>query len=192
MFNRCEGSGRRSLDALSAVNNMKRTQRGISMVEVLVSLIVVAFGLLGLAGLQARSMSFQKDSFDRKAATEVAAQLTERVIANYDGFRTGRYDRTMLPAAATPVAIPACADPMNCSASEIADRDWAMWQIDVRRRLPVSGAYLAAPANSVELTLTLAWQEGQATDGNADPICSAAPVNIQDPTFRCATWVVHP
>ena len=122
------------------------------MIEVLVALIVVAFGLLGLAGLQARSMSFQKDSFDRKAATEVAAQLTERVIANYDGFRTGHYNRTMLPAAAVPAAIPACGNALNCTAAEIANRDWAMWQIDLRRRLPVSGAYLVAPANAVELT----------------------------------------
>ncbi len=40
--------------------------------------------------------------------------------------------------------------------------------------------------------MTLAWQEGQSTDGNPDPICNAAPVNIPDPTFRCFTWVVHP
>lgn len=174
------------------VGCLRRTQSGVSMIEVLVALIVVAFGLLGLAGLQARSMSFQKDSFDRKAATEVATQLTERVIANYDGFRTGQYNRTMLPAAATPGAIPACGNALNCTAAEIADRDWAMWQIDVRRRLPVSGAWLVAPANAVDLRLTLAWQEGQQTNGNPDPICSAAPVNIQDPTFRCAIWIIHP
>jgi type IV pilus assembly protein PilV len=177
---------------VNPVSRSKRSQRGVSMIEVLVALIVVAFGLLGLAGLQARSMSFQKDSFDRKAATEVATQLTERVIANYDWFRTGQYNRTMLPAAAVPAAIPACGNALNCTAAEIANRDWAMWQIDLRRRLPVSGAYLVAPANAVELRLTVAWQEGQTTDGNPDPVCSAAPVNIQDPTFRCATWVIHP
>ena len=35
-------------------------------------------------------MSFQKDSFDRKAAAEMAAQIAERVRANYDGFRSGQ------------------------------------------------------------------------------------------------------
>lgn len=170
-------------------------QRGLSMIEVLVSLTIVAFGLLGLAGLQARSMSFQKDSFDRKAATELATQLSERVMANYDGYRAGDYVLAMLPVDATPVAVPACATVQNCTASEIAARDWAMWRIDLRRRLPVSAAYLETPlvnGQRVELRLTLAWQEGQQTDGNADPVCSQPPVNIQDPTYRCATWVFHP
>ena len=75
--------------------NHFRAQLGASMIEVLVSLAVVAFGLLGLAGLQARSMSFQKDSFDRKSAAEMVAQLAERVRANYDGFKAGNYNVTL-------------------------------------------------------------------------------------------------
>lgn len=162
------------------------------MIEVLVSLIVVAFGLLGLAGLQARSMSFQKDSFDRKAAAEMAAQLAERIRANFDGFKAGNYDVTLTPLDATAAAVPACGDPLNCTAAETAARDWAMWQIDLRRRLPTSGAYLQAPANSAQVNVVLAWQEGQQTDGNPDPVCNAAPVNIADPSFRCFNWIINP
>jgi len=166
-------------------------QRGLSMIEVLVSLTVVAFGLLGLAGLQARSMSYQKDSFDRKAAAELAAQLTERVRANYDGFRAGNYNVSMAPGDATPAAVPACADAQNCSAAEVAARDWAMWRIDVRRRLPASGVYLVAPANSVGMRLIVAWQEGLTdTTQPLDPICDAA--GITDISFRCFEWMVHP
>jgi type IV pilus assembly protein PilV len=168
------------------------SQRGVSMIEVLVSLTVVAFGLLGLAGLQARSMSFQKDSFDRKAAAEVAAQIAERIRANYDGFTAGNYNQTMLPADPVPGAIPVCANAQDCTAAEIAARDWAMWQIDLRRRLPVSGAYLVAPAGTTQMTMILAWQEGQATDGQPDPICNVAPVNIASPQYRCFSWILHP
>jgi len=168
------------------------SQRGMSMIEILVSLTVVAFGLLGLAGMQARSMSFQKDSFDRKAAAEVASQITERIRANYDGFTAGRYNKTMLPTDPVPGAIPVCANPQDCTALEIANRDWAMWQIDLRRRLPVSGAYLLAPANSTQMTLILAWQEGQATDNLPDPICSVAPVMINSAQYRCFSWILHP
>jgi type IV pilus assembly protein PilV len=174
------------------MRSLLNSQRGVSMIEVLVSLTVVAFGLLGLAGLQARSMSFQKDSFDRKAAAEVAAQIAERIRANYDGFTAGNYNRTMLPSDLVPGAIPACANAQDCTAAEIAARDWAMWRIDLRRRLPVSGAYLEAPAGSTQLTLTMAWQEGQSTDGQADPICNVAPVNIANPQFRCFSWILHP
>lgn len=165
-------------------------QHGLSMIEVLVSLTIVAFGLLGLAGLQARSMSFQKDSIDRKAGVEMAAQLAERLRANYDGFRQGHYDDTFAWNAQVPGSIPACQDPLNCTPEEVANRDLAMWQIDLRRRLPVSGAYLVAPAGALQMSLTLAWQEGQTTDGAVDPIC--ATLNIADPQFRCMTWLLHP
>jgi type IV pilus assembly protein PilV len=175
------------------MNGRHNSQSGVSMIEVLVSLTIVAFGLLGLAGLQARSMSFQKDSFDRKAAAEVAAQMAERIRANYDGFLQGNYDRVMLPADPTPNAIPVCANVQDCTAAEIATRDWAMWRIDMRRRLPVSGAYLLAPAGSTQLILIMAWQEGQGDANQAvDPICNAAPVNINNPFYRCFSWILHP
>ncbi len=161
------------------------------MIEVLVSLTIVAFGLLGLAGLQARSMSFQKDSIDRKTAVEMAAQLGERVRANYDGYRQGHYNNTFAWNAQVPANIPACQDPNNCSPQEVANRDLAMWQIDLRRRLPVSGAYLVAPAGSLAISLTLAWQEGQQTELNVvDQICAQQGIN--DPNFRCLQWLLHP
>jgi type IV pilus assembly protein PilV len=176
---------------MSAMNsNRTRSQQGLSMIEVLVSLTIVAFGLLGLAGLQARSMTFHKDSIDRKAAAEIAAQLGERLRANYDGYRQGHYNNTLAWNAQTPVAIPVCQTPDNCTPQEVAARDLAMLHIDMRRRLPVSGAYLTAPAGSVAMTMTLAWQEGGVTDGNVDPVCFQ--VGIVDISFRCMQWLIHP
>ena len=71
---------------------MRSTQSGLSMVEILVTLTIVAFGLLGLLGLQARALTFQKDSFDRKSAAEMVTQLAERMRANHLGFTAGDYD----------------------------------------------------------------------------------------------------
>jgi len=161
------------------------------MIEVLVSLAVVAFGLLGLAGLQARSMSFQKDSFDRKAAAELAAQITERVKANYDGFRAGDYDQKLELADTPSGTVPACGDAANCTAAEVAARDWAMLQLEVRRRLPESAIYMTAPADSLQMTVVLAWQEGLADPSQAvDPNCAG--VVGTDNSYRCLSWMVHP
>ncbi len=85
------------------VNNMnshhksRRVQAGLSMLEVLVSLTIVAFGVLGLLGLQARALSFQKDSFDRRTAAEMVAQLAERIRANHMGLVNGDYDSAVAP-----------------------------------------------------------------------------------------------
>ena len=69
----------------------RRLQAGLSMIEVLVSLTIVAFGVLGLLGLQARALSFQRDSFDRRTAAEMVAQLAERMRANHLGLTGGLY-----------------------------------------------------------------------------------------------------
>ena len=158
------------------------------MIEVLVSLTIVAFGMLGLAGMQARSMSFNKDSFDRKVAAEMIEQLSERLRANFDGFSTNQYNFTMLAGDAPPV-LGACGDPLNCQPDELADRDWAMWTDDVRRYLRVSAARLQTQGGGqqVRAEITLAWQEGQGEA--ADPACAGFGV---DATYRCFKWTVRP
>ncbi len=162
-------------------------QRGLSMIEILVSLTIVAFGLLGLAGMQARSMSMSKDSTDRKAAAEIAAQMAERMQANFDGFRRGRYTLSMDPLTAGPT-FNNCQNAQECTELEVADRDLAQWAIELRRRLPVSGAYITVRPDGSSATVTIAWQESQAANTAADPDCP----NSLDSSYRCLAWEMHP
>ena len=94
------------------------------MIEVLVSLTIVAFGVLGLLGLQARALSFQKDSFDRRTAAEMVAQLSERIRANHMGLVNGDYNTAtaplyhLHPTTLTPVTYTACVG-TGCTARQI-------------------------------------------------------------------------
>lgn len=156
------------------------------MMEVLVSLVIVAFGLLGLLGLQARALTFQKESFDGRAAAELANQISDRIKANMLGFRDRLYADDMNPPADVPIAFGACANPAACTAGEIATRDQARWQEEVRRRLPSAAVYLlpdtANPnANSWPrfVEVTIAWQEPlQGTLAVVDPICNDVRANL--------------
>ena len=88
----CAHAGRRVPIAMKNYSTLyRRLQAGLSMIEVLVSLTIVAFGVLGLLGLQARALSFQRDSFDRRTAAEMVAQLAERMRANHLGLTGGLY-----------------------------------------------------------------------------------------------------
>ncbi len=58
----------------------RRSGRGFTMIEVLVSLLVVAFGLLALVGLQATAVRLSTDARDRGAATFLADQLLGRML----------------------------------------------------------------------------------------------------------------
>lgn len=62
----------------------KRRQHGFTLIEVLVSLIVLAIGLLGLAQLQARGLKFNQDAYARSQATVLAYEMIDRMRANRD------------------------------------------------------------------------------------------------------------
>lgn len=57
----------------------QRTQRGVTLIEVLVSVLIVSFGILGLVALQARAIQYSLDADDRNRAAlfadELAAQM---------------------------------------------------------------------------------------------------------------------
>jgi type IV pilus assembly protein PilV len=57
-------------------------QRGTSLVEVLVTLVILAFGLLGVAGLQAKMSLAEMESYQRSQALMALAEMTEKMSAN--------------------------------------------------------------------------------------------------------------
>jgi len=61
-----------------------RRERGFTLVEVLVALIVLAIGLLGLAQLQARGLKFNQDAYTRSQGTTLAYEIIDRMRANRD------------------------------------------------------------------------------------------------------------
>jgi type IV pilus assembly protein PilV len=169
------------------------------MIEVLVSLTIVAFGVLGLLGLQARALSFQRDSFDRRTAAEMVAQLSERMRANHLGVTgglyappTASYFHSTTP---TPVLITSCAIPTACSPTELAFRDWTQWIAEYRQRTPGAAAYLQWDlADTRYVTVSVAWPEPQST-GGADPLCVVinARLAVAIPAnYRCFETAVFP
>lgn len=60
----------------------KHNQRGISLLEVLISLFIVAIGVLGLAGLQARATNAEFESYQRSQAIILANDMVDRIRMN--------------------------------------------------------------------------------------------------------------
>lgn len=65
---------------------MNRTKsnrmRGYSLIEVMITLFVVAIGLLGLAGLQARALNAEVEAASRGQALMLTNDLADRMAAN--------------------------------------------------------------------------------------------------------------
>ncbi|MCU6433493.1 type IV pilus modification protein PilV [Undibacterium sp. Jales W-56] len=59
-----------------------RHQHGTSLLEVLITLVILAFGLLGLAGLQSKLHTAELESYQRVQAVLLLSDITERINAN--------------------------------------------------------------------------------------------------------------
>jgi len=56
--------------------------RGFSLIEVLIAVLILSFGLLGLAGLQTNSVQQNQSAADSSQATFLAADALDRMRAN--------------------------------------------------------------------------------------------------------------
>lgn len=57
-------------------------QTGSSLIEILVTMVILAFGLLGLAGFQLRTQTAEMEAFQRAQALVLMADMVERLTAN--------------------------------------------------------------------------------------------------------------
>lgn len=57
-------------------------ERGATMIEVLVTLVIVTFGLLGMAGLQARLQASEMESYQRSQALMLLNDMANRIAVN--------------------------------------------------------------------------------------------------------------
>jgi type IV pilus assembly protein PilV len=72
-------------------NASRRAQAGLSLVEVLVTVVLVSVGLLGIAGLQLTSVRNTNSAGQRFQATLLAEDIVERMRANRPQVIRGRY-----------------------------------------------------------------------------------------------------
>lgn len=64
------------------MNSLEKKDSGFSLIEVLVTLVILMTGLLGLAGLQGRAFSSQIESYQRSQALILLKDMADRINAN--------------------------------------------------------------------------------------------------------------
>ena len=130
-------------------------QRGFSMIEVLVTMLIISLALLGTAGLQGYSMRLNQGGQFRSQAVFLVADLAERMEANKPGVAAGTYN---LPLANAANALStACLD-AACVQGNLAAFDLSQWQNAVAASLPQSSwRVVNAAGNPAVVTITINW-----------------------------------
>ncbi len=63
-------------------------QRGVSLVESMIALLVISIGLLGIAALQVTSMKQNNSALHHSQAVWIGYNISERIRANFGQFAT--------------------------------------------------------------------------------------------------------
>lgn len=177
----------------------RRSQNGSSMLEVLVAIMIMSFGMLGLAGMTASSLQYAKMAQFQTVGTQLASAYGDNIRANVNGFNNGNYDMTTAyTGATTGVTVPVCALPAKCTPAELAAIDRADWINQLRRRLPGGGAYVTRDTanNALAADVWVMWADPSlgmgagdlsvaTTGGNQCPAAAVAAVPASVAAPRC-------
>lgn len=112
-------------------------QQGFSMLEILITLVIVATALLGTAGLQIYAMRVNKGSQFRTQAIFLASSIAERMEANKAGAVAGNY----VASSAAPATIGTNCETAACDSTNLARYDLSQWEAAITDPLfPLPGA----------------------------------------------------
>lgn len=101
-------------------------QRGATLIEALVSLVVMSFGLLGIAGLQISALSFQKSAWATHRVSEITSEFAERVRANAKAVDSDyQYAAAYATGKAATLTKQNCRTSGTCTATQLAADDLA-------------------------------------------------------------------
>ncbi len=148
-------------NAFSLKKQMLRN--GFSLLEVLITILVVSFGLLGMAALIISGVRSNNIAHYRSVATKQAEDIADRMRANLAGVTAGAYNDLT-------ANIPTSSDCMAtaCSAAQMAAYDHAQWNTANSRLLP-GGQGIVNGNVAAGYTITLRWTEKDTNDEGADP-----------------------
>ena len=133
---------------------------GISMIEALVGMLLIALWLLSSAGLQVSSLKFQAGAASRYTAVALASELGERMEANAVGAVGTAY--VLAPTDAV-VSAQADCTAIACAPDLIASYDMAQWTarvVDELKQLKSMSVVASLSATGQKTyTISISWDE---------------------------------
>ena len=136
-----------------------RGECGFSMLEVLVSLVLISVAMLGMAGLQLNALKLSKGATFRTQAVLLSDEIAERIESNKIGATAGNY--VVATVSSTPSVAGTNCVSSSCDSTQLAAFDLAVWQTRVAAALPGSSWQVANPTtgNPSTYSIVVNWQD---------------------------------
>ena len=151
-----------SKSPLRSINVLRspRSNAGFTLIEILVSMVVLAIGLLGVAAMQLRGLQYSHDAYLRSQISVLAYGMADRMRLNKANAAAYYASIFIVPTTA----------PGRCANAAVgAVNDLACWHLAVFTALPPGSQAdivqeVALPGEAPEFTIALGW-----TDRSGDP-----------------------
>ncbi|MEI7430440.1 MAG: type IV pilus modification protein PilV [Betaproteobacteria bacterium] len=158
-------------------------QKGMTLIEVMIAVFILASGLLGLGAVQARALQFNDSAIKRSIAADLATDLAERIRANRSPFRA---DLGASPLPPFPPDFSLCSLANNlvtCTSQPRSipyretyklgeeQNEMQTWYATLSNQLPGATYTLAKAEGSaypyaLKYTLTITWLDDRGTNTN--------------------------
>ncbi|MGB3068038.1 MAG: type IV pilus modification protein PilV [Ottowia sp.] len=167
------------------------SQRGITLLESLVAIVVVALGILGIIAVQMRTLTDTQTAVRRAQAVRLIEDFSERMkvnpnaLLNMSAYTSG-YAKKM-----TDYEGADCLG-ATCTPAELAKFDLLQWKTTVQETLPGGQASIfLAPGetedtNRRQIGVIIAWRENERAGTKTDEI-DASKVQQADGSFAGGT-----
>lgn len=154
------------------IHPLTMKQQGFSLLEILITILIVSFGLLGMAALIISGARSNNIAHYRLVASKQTEDIADRMRANRAGLIAGAYDDL---AATTPNSGDCVTG--DCSETQIATYDHAQWNAANAQLLP-GGVGTVTGTVALGYRITLRWTEKGMNE--ADLTCPAGvPANTR-------------
>lgn len=152
------------LTPMTTTHLKTKHQRGIALIESLVAIVITALGILGILGVQMRTLADTQTGVRRAQAIRLTEDLSERTKVNPSALANIAQYVQGFGAAGTP---PTDCKSSACDSVQLAQYDVAIWKQAVANTLPLGDAAVfisadeATPGNQRQLGVMISWRENE-------------------------------
>jgi|GEM_PF-1392973 type IV pilus assembly protein PilV len=146
---------------MSAPRRRRARQTGVTLIEVLVSLVLIALAMFSALALQAYALRLASSSTARSQAITLATEIAERMEANRTQALTGAY-ATPTSSAASSFTTDCSQNP--CAGADLVTYDLAIWSNKIVQSSLTSPTWTitlgaATASNPLTYTIAITWLE---------------------------------
>lgn len=148
-----------------------RYSKGLSIIEVLISMVILSIGVLALSILQLSSMQNTQGGHMRSQASMLAYDIIDAMRANPDGVIDGNYSTGFQAAVA--VATTCYGAEANCTTEQLAAADLNRWRTVLGVNLPSGQGQIVTavvPGSAPTATVTVQWTDPYSAEDGAEQV----------------------